>query len=84
MSNMAKVRIDGYPDFTVAADRVPELIEWLSANGSQLENKAQPVDGNTLLNEQEKAPPASGPNDNVDPMDPNSKGKAWDFGTKWI
>ena len=46
---MATVRIDGYPDFTVSPDKVPELITWLSANASQLEQQKQQVEGQTLL-----------------------------------
>lgn len=76
---MANVNVEGHGTFTVAPDKVPELMQWLTQNAAQLEQKQQPTDGNTLLNEQ-----TPNPNANKDPMDPNSQGRAYDFGTTWI
>ena len=74
---MANVNVEGHGSYTVSPEKVSELLQWLTDNAAQLEQKQQPTDGNTLLNEQN-------PNDNRDPMDPNSKGRAYDFGTPWM
>ena len=79
---MANVNVEGHGSYTVPPEKVSELLQWLTDNAAQLEQKQQPTDGNTLLNE--KNPNVKNPNDNRDPMDPNSEGRQYDFGTTWM
>lgn len=73
---MANVNVEGHGQYTVSPDKLPELIQWLSTNAAQLQEKQQQTDGNTLLNEQKPA------GQNPKAADPDNQ--TYNFGTTWI
>ena len=70
---MANVTIDGHGSFTVNAEKIQELLQWLTTNSVRVESTEKTFEGKTLLNEGETQPSRK-----IDPT------KTWDFGTPWI
>ena len=83
---MANVLIEGHGTFTVSAEKVQDLVQWLQTNGGGAVEQTidQRFDGDTLLNEKDtKQHTGTKPASLTDKprIDPD---KTWDFGTKWI
>ncbi len=46
-----KVIVEGHGTFTVNAEKVQELVQWLSDNAARVQEGFVPFDGKELLNE---------------------------------
>mgnify|MGYP003647722345 CR=1 FL=1 len=79
---MANVLIEGHGTFTVSAEKVQDLVQWLQTNGGVAVEQTvdKRFDGDTLLNEtQPGANVGKGPTSDTGP-----DGKTFDMGGTWM
>ena len=73
---MANLTIEGRGSFTLNPEQVQSLLSWLEQNGvaRTIKTEGSDYEGKTLLSEDNKQPPKSGPQTDG----------TYDFGTTWI
>ena len=73
---MANLTIEGQGSFTLNPEQVQSLLSWLEQNGvaRTIKTEGSDYEGKTLLSEDNKQPPQSGPQTDG----------TYDFGTTWI